>query len=296
MRKFLILISLLYITFVQSQELNCKVVVNSDKVASTNNQIFRNLENSLNDFMNKTTWTENNFQPNERILCSMFVVINSGGENNQFEASIQVQSSRTIFNSTYSSPVLNINDKDFNFSYIEFENITYNPNSFDSNLISVMAFYAYMILGADAETFVQDSGNPYFLIAQDIVSLALPNGSKGWSQTEKKQNRFYLVNDILSPTFKPYKDAMHSYHFIGLDEMHKDLKKSKQAIIASIFTLSELNSNRPNAFLTRVFFDAKADEIVSIFSGGPSVPVSDLVDKLNRISPLNSDKWSKIKL
>ncbi|MES2747905.1 MAG: DUF4835 family protein [Bacteroidota bacterium] len=295
MRKFFILISLLSIAFVQSQELNCKVTVNSDKVASTNNQIFKNLEKSLNDFMNKTTWTEKAFKPNEKILCSVFITIN-GADNNQFEASIQVQSSRTIFNSSYSSPVLNINDKDFNFSYIEFENITYNPNSYDSNLISVMSYYAYMILGSDAETFEPDSGTPYFVIAQDIVNLALPGGAKGWAQTEKKQNRYYLVNDILSPTFKPYRDAMFSYHFNGLDEMTNDLKSSKEAIINSINTLSELNSNRPNAFLTRVFFDAKADEIVSIFSGGPSIPLTDLLDKLGRISPTNSMKWSQIKL
>jgi hypothetical protein len=282
-------------TFVHSQELNCTVTVNSDKVATTNNQIFKNLEKSLNDFMNKTTWTEKGFKPNERISCSVFIILN-GGENNQYEASIQVQSSRTIFNSSYASPVLNINDKDFNFSYIEFENITYNPNSYDSNLISVLSFYAYMILGADAETFEPDGGTPYFVIAQDIVNLALPGGAKGWSQTEKKQNRFYLVNDILSPTFKPYRDAMFSYHFLGLDQMTKDIKSSKESIINSIITLAELNATRPNAFLTRVFFDAKADEIVSIFSGGPSVTVTELVDKLGRISPLNSDKWSKIRL
>ncbi len=295
MRKFLIIIALLSLTFVQSQELNCKVIVNSDKIATTNNQIFINLEKSLNDFMNKTVWTDSKFKPNERILCSMFLIINSY-ENNQFEASIQVQSSRTIFNSNYSSPILNINDKDFNFSYIEFENITYNPNSFDSNLISVMAFYAHMIIGIDAETFAQDSGMPYFVIAQEIGNLALPNASKGWAQTENRQNRFYLVNDMLSPTFKPYRDAMFIYHFNGLDEMHNDLTASKETIISAINTLSELNTIRPNAFLTRVFFDAKADEIVSIFSGGPSVSVTELKDKLGRISPLNADKWSKIKL
>ena len=295
MRKFLIIIGLLSLTFVHSQELNCKVIVNSDKIATTNNQIFINLEKSLNDFMNKTVWTDSKFKPNERILCSMFLIINSY-DNNQFEASIQVQSSRTIFNSNYSSPILNINDKDFNFSYIEFENITYNPNSFDSNLISVMAFYAYMIIGSDAETFAQDSGMPYFVTAQEIGNLALPNASKGWAQTENRQNRFYLVNDMLSLTFKPYRDAMFIYHFNGLDEMHNDLTASKESIINAINTLSELNTIRPNAFLTRVFFDAKADEIVSIFSGGPSVSVTELKDKLGRISPLNSDKWTKIKL
>lgn len=295
MRKFILLFSLLTFTFAQSQELNCIVKVNSDKVASTNNQIFKNLERSLNDFMNKTTWTDRNFKQNERILSSVFITINTNTDN-VFEATIQVQSSRTIFNSNYSSPVLNINDNDFNFSYIEFENITYNPNSYDSNLISVLAYYAYMIIGADAETFSPGSGTPYFVTAQDIVNLALPSGSKGWSQTEKKQNRYYLVNDLLSPTYQPYRDAMFSYHFLGLDEMSNDLVSSKETIINAVNTLAELNNNRPNAYLTRVFFDAKADEIVSIFSGGPKVDLTNLLDKLNKISPTNSTKWSQIKL
>ena len=295
MRKFFILFSLLTVTFAQSQELNCLVKVNSDKVASTNNQIFKNLEKSLNDFMNKTIWTDKAYKQNERILCSVFITINSSAEN-QFDATIQVQSSRTIFNSAYSSPVLNINDKDFNFSYIEFESISYNPNSYDSNLISVLSYYAFMIIGSDAETFSPGSGTPYFSIAQEIVNLALPSSSKGWSQTEKKQNRYYLVNDMLSPTYQPYRDAMFSYHFLALDEMTNDLTASKEAVINAVNTLAELNNNRPNAFLTRVFFDAKADEIVSIFSGGPRVDIRDLLDKLNRISPTNSNKWSQIKL
>lgn len=295
MRKLIMLFSLLTFTFAQSQELNCLVKVNSDKVASTNNQIFKNLERSLNDFMNKTVWTDKNYKQNERILSSVFITVNTNVDN-IFEATIQVQSSRTIFNSSYSSPVLNINDKDFNFSYIEFENITYNPNSYDSNLVSVLAYYAYMIIGADAETFSPGSGTPYFVTAQEIVNLALPSSSKGWSQTEKKQNRYYLVNDILSPTYQPYRDALFSYHFLGLDEMTTDLASSKETIMNSINTLAELNNNRPNAYLTRVFFDAKADEIVSIFSGGPKVEMADLLDKLNKISPTNSTKWSQIKL
>src|SRR6478672_3830245 len=295
MRKFLLLFSLLAFTFAQSQELNCTVKVNSDKVASTNNQIYKNLEKALNDFMNKTVWTDRNYKQNERILRSVFITINTHVDN-VIEATVQVQSSRTIFNSSYSSPVLNINDKDFNFSYIEFENISYNPNSYDSNLVSVLAYYAYMIIGADAETFSPGSGTPYFSTAQEIVNLALPSGSKGWSQTEKKQNRYYLVNDMLSPTYQPYRDAMFSYHFLGLDEMTTDLVSSKETIMNSINTLAELNNNRPNAYLTRVFFDAKADEIVSIFSGGPKVELRDLLDKLNRISPTNSTKCSQIKL
>lgn len=294
MRSILILVFLFLFANVQSQELNCKVIVNYDKITNVNTQIFKSLETSLNDFVNKTVWSEKTFKENEKISCTYFITVNSF-ENNNFEASIQVQSSRPIYNSSFSSPLLNINDKDFSFQYVEFQNLFYNPNSYDSNLVSVIAFYSYMILGFDAESFALDSGTPYFQSAQEIVSIAAPSGGKGWSQTEKTQNRYYLVNDVMSTTFRPLREALFQYHFNGLDNMHKDLKTSKEEIVAAINTLSTVHSVRPNAYLTRIFFDAKSDEIVSVFSGGPSVTIDGLVDKLSKISPTNSSKWLKIK-
>ncbi len=294
MRSILILVFLFLFANVQSQELNCKVIVNYDKITNVNTQIFKSLETSLNDFVNKTVWSEKTFKENEKISCTYFITVNSF-ENNNFEASIQVQSSRPIYNSSFSSPLLNINDKDFSFQYVEFQNLFYNPNSYDSNLVSVIAFYSYMILGFDAESFALDSGTPYFQSAQEIVSIAAPSGGKGWSQTEKTQNRYYLVNDVMSTTFRPLREVLFQYHFNGLDNMHKDLKTSKEEIVAAINTLSTVHSVRPNAYLTRIFFDAKSDEIVSIFSGGPSVTIDGLVDKLSKISPTNSSKWLKIK-
>ena len=224
----------------------------------------------------------------------MFITINSYDSNN-FETSIQVQASRPVFNSSFTTPIININDKDFNFQYIEFQNLFYSPSSYDSNLVSVIAYYSYIILGVDAETFKLDSGADYFQSAQEIVSLASPTGGKGWSQTDKTQNRYYLITDLLSSTFRPYREAMFQYHFNGLDNMNKDLKTSKETLIQSINTLSSLHSARPNSYLTRIFFDSKADEIVSIFTGGPSVNIDGFVDKLSKISPINSAKWSNIK-
>ena len=296
MRKYFSLVVFLLFFMSQSQELNCKVVVDYSKLAATNSQVFKNLQLSLNDFVNKTAWTDKKFEQNEKIDCSMFITLN-GYDNNQFDATIQVQSSRTVYNSTYSSPILNLNDKDFTFRYIEFEALNYNPNSFDSNLMSVIAFYANIIIGIDAESFLVDGGNQYFEAAQNIVNQAAQGGYKGWNQSDGgNQNRYFLISDLVSSTYKPYKDAMLEYHFNGLDGMATDLKTSKQNIITSINTLSQLNAVRPNSYLSRLFFDAKADEIVSIFSGGPSVDIKNLVDNLNRISINNTSKWSKIKL
>ena len=296
MRKYFSLVVFLSFFMSQSQELNCKVVVDYSKLAATNSQVFKNLQISLNDFVNKTAWTDKKFEQNEKIDCSMFITLN-GYDNNQFDATIQVQSSRTVFNSTYSSPILNLNDKDFSFRYIEFEALNYNPNSFDSNLMSVIAFYANIIIGIDAESFSVEGGNQYFEAAQNIVNQAAQGGYKGWNQSDGgNQNRYFLISDLVSSTYKPYKDAMLEYHFNGLDGMATDLKTSKENIITSINTLSQLNAVRPNSYLSRLFFDAKADEIVSIFSGGPSVEIKDLVDSLNKISINNTLKWSKIKL
>ncbi|MES2546011.1 MAG: DUF4835 family protein [Bacteroidota bacterium] len=295
MRKVLSLFLVFAFGFLQAQELNCTVTVNADQIGATNNQVYKTLEKSLNDFVNKTDWTGQKFKQSEKINCSMYITV-SGNNSDQFAATIQVQSSRPVYNSSYSSPVFNFNDKDFTFKYVEFQNLTYTANSFDSNLVSIIAFYSYMIIGIDADTFSPQGGTKYFEMAQDVASIAIQGGYKGWSQADGNQNRYFLITDMISNTFSPYREAMYEFHYEGLDIMHKDLKSGKEKVKSSIATLAKIYSIRPNAFLTRVFFDSKSDEIVSIFSGGPAVPITDLVDNLNRISPINSNKWGKIKL
>ena len=294
MHKIFSFFLLLSLSIVQAQELNCVVKVNADKISGTNTQVFKTLEKSLTDFVNKTDWTGQPFKPNEKINCSMVIIVNAL-DADKFTASIQVQSSRPVFNSTYSSPVFNFNDKDFNFSYTEFQNISFNPASFDSNLVSVIAFYSYIIIGMDEDTFTLNGGSKNLETAQEVANVAQSGGYKGWSLNDGSQNRFSLINDMLSNTYSPFREAMFQFHSEGLDVMSKDLKGGKTKIKSSIAILSKVYSVRPNAFLTRVFFDAKSDEIVSIFSGGPSIAIDDLVDNLNRISPTNSTKWASIK-
>lgn len=293
MHKLVVFVFLVALSFAHAQELNCSVKVNSERITSANQQIFKTLETSLNEFVNKNKWSTRDFKSNERINCSMFINV-SEFNNNVFTATIQVQASRPVYNSTYSTPILNINDKDFTFRYVEFENLFFNPNSFDSNLVSVVAFYSYMILAMDADSFEYQGGNEYLEIAQNIVSVS-QSGGKGWSQSDGLQNRFFLVNDLLSTTFDPIRLGFYDYHKLGLDLMADDLQAGKEGVKNAVLTLSKINSVRPNAYLTRVFFDTKADEILSVFTGGPKVDITDLVDNLNRVSPLNASNWSKIK-
>lgn len=277
-----------------AQELNCTVQINSDKVQQTNQQIFKTLEKSLAELINKTKWTNQQFRQRERIECTFFITVNAYASD-QFSGTLQVQSSRPVFGSTYSTPVFNFNDKDINFRYVEFENLIYNPNSFDSNLVSLVAFYSYMILGMDADTFSPMGGTPYYETAQSIVALAQQGGFKGWSQADGNQNRFFLANDMLSGTFEPIRNALYKYHLEGLDVMADNQKAGKEKVKEALQELGKLYSVRPNAFLTRVFFDAKADEIQTLFSGGPSTDISGLQELLTRISPMNASKWTAIK-
>ncbi len=285
---------LLFFGITQAQQLNCTVNVNADQITITNKQIFNTLEKSLSDFINKTDWTGVPYKQEEKINCSMYITV-TAYDSNQFTATIQVQSSRPVYNSTYSSPILNFNDKDFSFKYNEFENINFNPTNFESNLVSVIAFYSYVIIGMDADTFSKQGGSKYLETAQDVANLAITGGYKGWGQADGNQNRYFLINDMLSSTFSPFREALYGYHFEGLDLMHSDLKSAKLKIKDAISTLGKINETRPNAFITRVFFDAKSDEIVSVFSAGPSIDIKDLIGNLNAISPINSSKWAEIK-
>ena len=293
MNKILVFFLLLIVGVAHSQELNCTVTVNTDQLANTNQQVYKTLQTSLGEFVNQTSWTGQVFKQNEKINCSMYIIISSNNSD-QFVATIQVQSSRVIHNSTYASPIFNYNDKDLSFRYTEFENLIFNPAEFESNLISVVSFYSYMILGMDADSFMPMAGDSYFETAQNIANVAQQSGNRGWSPSDGNQSRYFLITDLVSPTYSEVRQSAYMYHS-GLDMMSNDLKAAKEKIKSSLLNLGKLNAIKPNAFLTRVFFDAKSDEIASIFSGGPSISITDLVDTLNKTSPLNSSKWATIK-
>lgn len=293
MNKVIVFFTFLLFSFAQAQQLNCTVTINKEKLPNPNQQVYKTLQTALAEFVNKTDWTGVILKPNERINCSMYITLSSHSSN-QFSGTIQIQSSRLVYNSTYSSPVFNFNDKDFNFTYTEFEPLLFNPTTYESNLISVISFYSYMILGMDADTFLLGSGNSSFETAQNIANIAQQGGSKGWTQSDGIQNRYFLINDMLAPAYADLRQSVFAYH-TGLDLMSQDLKTSKEKIKTSLLNLKKLYDVKPNAFLTRVFFDAKSDEIVSIFSGGPSISINDLTETLNKVSPLNSTKWSQIK-
>ena len=295
MRNLFLLLVFLFTNVALSQELRATVAVNYEQVNNGNPQLFKNLEKQITEFLNNTKWTENEVKDVEKIECNFFINVTSYGSNN-FEATLQVQASRPVFNSTLSSPILNVNDKNFNFRFIEFENMIYDANNFSSNLVSVLAFYSNLIIGIDMDSFSKLGGTEYLGIAANIVNVAKSSGFKGWSQSESgNNNRNFLISDMLSNTFEPFRTAMYLYHREGVDKMAENILQGKEGVSKAIQVLEEIQKTRTNSLITRTFFDIKADEIVSIFSGGPKMDVSKLVETLNRISPLNSQKWNKIR-
>ena len=294
-RNLILFLVFLYTSVSFSQELRATVAINYEQVNNGNPQLFKNLEKQVTEFLNNTKWTENEVKETEKIECNFFINVTSYGSNN-FEATLQIQASRPVFNSTLSTPILNINDKNFNFRFIEFENMIYDANSFTSNLVSVMAFYSNLIIGIDSDSFSKLGGAEYLSIASNIVTVAQSSGFKGWSQSESgNNNRNFLISDMLSTTYEPYRTAMYLYHREGLDVMAENTKTGKEGVAKALVTLSEINKSRPNSLLVRTFFDTKADELVSIFSGGPKMDIGPIVENLNSISPLNSQKWNKIR-
>ncbi len=295
MPKFLLLVSFLFATFIStSQELNCTVSINADQTGQPNLQVFRTLETQLVEFISTTNWTNKEYKNQERIDCNMSIIITEF-DSNLYNATLQIQASRPVFSSSYTSPIYNYNDKQFNFSYSEFESLNFNINTFDSNLISVIAFHVYTILGLDADTFTLNGGEEYFDIARQIVNTAASSGSAGWKSSDGTQSRFRFNDALISQVYKEFHVAMYEYHRNGLDQMSLSQKDAKNNIVNAIGILKGINDRRPNSYLLRTFFDAKSDEIESIFSGGPNVDITTLVSNLNRMAPTKRSNWNNIK-
>ncbi|PQJ74684.1 DUF4835 family protein [Polaribacter gangjinensis] len=294
MRKLVIFIFFLGCFNLVSQEVNCLVKINYEQIGGSNRQIFQTLEKALTEFINQTKWTNRVVKPEERVDCAINIIITTR-EDNTFTGTLQIQSSRPVFGSTYATPLLNIKDNDFTFRYNEFDPLIYNRNSFDSNLVSTIVFYVYTILGVDADSFSKYGGEFELKEAQNAMLQAQQSGIAAWQNVVGKQNRFLLIDDLLSPNLKTFRDVMYEYHIKGMDNFAANKEFAKQTIEDSVLKMETLFNKTVGNYLIRVFFDAKADEIVNIYADGPKTRnAARLVTSLRKISPTNSSKWRKL--
>ena len=298
MKKLLYLFSLLiFCNFSFAQELNAQVQVNYQNIGGSNLQLYRTLEKSLKDFINNTSWTGKKLQNFEKIKCSFAIVLTEKSGNN-FKGTLVVQSVRPVYGSQYESPILNINDTNFSFEYIENQNMIFNERQFSGkNLIDVLSFYVYLILGYDADTFQMKGGTPWFDKAMKITQNSQNQNYAGWSQIESPRNRGVLISSILSEQNSTLRNFYYNYHRTGLDNLAKaDQISTKQIIAAELMKLKFYDNNFQMNYPFNIFIESKKDEIFNFFNSNNngSVNMSELKQLMNTFSPKDSDsKWNK---
>lgn len=280
---------------ITSQELNCTVSVISPKIqGTTEKQLFNTLQTAIYEFMNNRKWTNDNFTNNERIECSILINVTDKVSTDDFKASIQVQARRPVYNSSYNSVLFNHSDEEFNFRYVAFQPLDFTDASHLSNLTSVLAYYAYIILAFDYDSFSLKGGTPYFQKAQTIVSNAQSASEPGWKAFESQTNRYWLVENLMEQTFAPIRECAYKYYRQGMDNMYTNKETARKAIYESLEILKKVHNQRPYSFSLQVFFNSKADEIVNIFSQALPEEKNKVVTLLKEINPANSNKYDKI--
>lgn len=276
-----------------AQELNCQVVVNATQVQSSDKKIFETLQTSLTEFMNNRRWTNDQYLNQERIDCSIFINV-SERSNDEFKATIEVQSRRPVYRSSYFTPIFKYQDNDFNFKYLEFQQLEFIENTYQNNLTSVLAFYAYMLIGYDYDTFSLEGGTPFYLKAQAVVNNAQNATEVGWKAYENTRNRYWLVENALNPLFKAERETFFKYHRQGLDNMTDNKENARAAITESIELLKKVFAEKPGSLWLQLFFTAKADEIINIYSQAYTEEKNRIINTLTVIDPSNGTKYQDI--
>ncbi|MFB6258765.1 MAG: DUF4835 family protein [Flavobacteriales bacterium] len=278
----------------RAQELNAEVTVMAKQVRNAQGGIFQDLEKDVRNFLNKTQWTDQKYAPHERIDCNILIQVKKRVSAGSFQGRIQIQSGRTVYNSEYNTTVLNYNDQSFKFEYVPNTTLRFSMDRYRSELTSVLAFYAYMIIGMDHDTFSLKGGTPYYEKAKTIVSNAQNPGKAGWDPQKKQKNRYWLVENLLSETYSPLRKCLYIYHRKGLDRMYEKPKKARKKVKEALMTLESLHQRRPGNFHLQLFFTAKANEIVKIYQKGDARMKKKVSDLLQRIDPSNTSKYKEI--
>jgi hypothetical protein len=300
MKRILTIFSLfLFANLAFSQEIFANVTVNAQQLAGSNQQTYKTLEKNIRDFINKTSWTGKKLQNFEKVKSNFSLVI-TGKDGNRYNGTLVVQAVRPVFNSTYESPLANINDTKIVFDYVENENLVFNERQFSGkNLTDIISFYVYLILGYDADSFQSMGGQPHFTKAQQISRNAMNKGFEGWSVVEGPRTRGSLIDGIINPNYNPIRSIYYTYHRSGLDNLHNQDQSSPKKIIAeSLMGLKQYENSFQQNYAINLFLDSKAGEIYSIFDSknNGAVNMNDLKQLMMTLSPKNSDaKWNNWK-
>jgi len=290
----LTLIVFLGVCDLKAQELNCNVTVNAAQVQLSNKRVFETLQTAIRQFVNERKWTNDAFKAEERIECSILLNITKYTSPDRFEGNIQVSSSRPGYNSNYSSTIFNIRDNDFKFNYLENAPIEYTQNQYRGELSSILAYYVYLIIGLDYDSFELQGGEDYLSEAQRVVNNAQSSSESGWKSYESNKNRFWIVDNLLQQSFEPLRKALYQYHRLGIDLMYSDPEEARKNILEAIEGLQKIHQIKPLSYNVQLFFLAKTQEIVEIFKPATLEQRQALVDILKVIDPTNNDDYLKL--
>lgn len=292
-----ILLSLLIISlsasFSQGQELDCRIQVNSRQIEGTNKTVFEALQKALFEFMNNRTWTSHVYAVEERVECSFLLNLTHQISADEFKGSLQITSNRPVFNSGYSSPMLNVLDENIQFRYAEGQPLEFNEST-HNELTSLFAFYAYIILGVDYDSFSPLGGTPYFETAEKIVSNAQSSAYVGWKAFEDKRNRYWMAENYMNNTYEPLRNYSYTYHRKGLDLMSTKAAEGRSNMANGLTELLKVHRQKPNSYIMNLFFEVKADEIVNALSESPTSEAMRAYNLLKEVDPSNSDTYEKI--
>jgi len=291
---FIILLPVFLLFKANAQELNCQVQISSPGMSETDRQILRTLQSTLYEFINQTNWSNYKFESLERIEASILITVNEKVGSDEYKASIQVQSRRPVFQSSYDSPILNHNDRDFYFRYTENQPLEYADNTFSSNLTAVMAYYAYIIIGFDFDTFSPMGGTPFFQKAQSIVNLAQNVPEPGWKSFESQRNRYWLVENLFNSQYSNIRQAMYNYHRNGFDKMTENMDLARAEVANALQMLQRVHRQRPGGYLMSIIMTTKDDELINLFNDAPAMEKEQIVQILTEIDPANSAKYRRI--
>ena len=297
-KYYLISFLILFPGIIKAQELNCNIQISAQRIQGSNRQVFESMQRDLYQFMNNTVWTNHVFNYAERIDCNILINLSDQLSADEFKGTIQIQLSRPVFNTTYKTTMLNFIDNSFQFRYVEFQPLEFDPSTYRSSLVSVLAYYTYMILGFDYDTFGPLGGTEFYQMAEKIVTTAQNAPEPGWKPYDgsRNRNRYWLVKNVLDKEYEGARQFLYDYNMNGLDKMESKIAEARTSMVESLKLIQDVYRKKPDPFmyLVQVIMDAKSDELINVFSGAFPEEKSRVVQILTEIDPANKAKYEKI--
>jgi len=293
-KKILILILVTLPVLLSAQEFICQVQVNAPQVEGSERKVFQTLQQSIYEFVNNRKWTNYVYRPEERIECSMMITITDRLSSEQFKGKINVVLQIPVYKTSYNTTILNYLDKDFDFRYVEFEPLEYNDDVFTSNLTSVIAYYVYVFLALDADSYSKFGGTPYFEKARSVVNAAQNAPERGWKAFESLRNRYWLVDNMLNGAYSSLREGIYQYHRLGLDIMSDNIDLGRSAINDCLENFQRAGREKPGLFTLQLMMDAKRDELINVYSSASPMDKTRAVNIMKELDPSNSSRYQQI--